>query len=182
MALVENIQREDLNPIDRAQGYRTLMDQLGLTQAELQGGSGRNAAPSPTSSACWSWPSRSAPSCGTGSFARPCQAPGGGGGHPRAATAGGAGGQPRAVGPQPGAAAPIPRHPANPQGGGRIVARVSAGSGEEHQPPAGLAHDGLPSASTTSRGASRTSSAMARRWASRSAMSSSRRRWAPAAR
>ena len=37
MALVENIQREDLNPIDRAQSYRTLMDQLGLTQAELAG-------------------------------------------------------------------------------------------------------------------------------------------------
>lgn len=35
MALVENIQREDLNPIERAQGYRSLMDQLGLTQAEL---------------------------------------------------------------------------------------------------------------------------------------------------
>jgi len=35
MALVENIQREDLNPIDRASGYRTLLDQLGLTQAEL---------------------------------------------------------------------------------------------------------------------------------------------------
>lgn len=37
MALVENIQREDLNPIERAQGYRTLIDQLGLTQAELAG-------------------------------------------------------------------------------------------------------------------------------------------------
>ena len=37
MALIENIQREDLNPIDRAQGYRTLIDQLGLTQAELAG-------------------------------------------------------------------------------------------------------------------------------------------------
>ncbi len=37
MALVENIQREDLNPLDRAQGYRTLLDQLGLTQAELAG-------------------------------------------------------------------------------------------------------------------------------------------------
>ena len=35
LALVENIQREDLNPMDRAQGYRTLLDQLGLTQAEL---------------------------------------------------------------------------------------------------------------------------------------------------
>jgi len=37
MALIENIQREDLNPIERAQGYRTLIDQLGLTQAELAG-------------------------------------------------------------------------------------------------------------------------------------------------
>ena len=35
MALVENIQREDLNPIDRAQAYRTLASQLGLTQQEL---------------------------------------------------------------------------------------------------------------------------------------------------
>ncbi|HEV2294230.1 MAG TPA: ParB/RepB/Spo0J family partition protein [Tepidisphaeraceae bacterium] len=35
MALVENIQREDLNPLDRAHGYRTLLDQLGMTQAEL---------------------------------------------------------------------------------------------------------------------------------------------------
>lgn len=37
MALIENIQREDLNPIDRAGAYRSLMDQLGLTQAELAG-------------------------------------------------------------------------------------------------------------------------------------------------
>ncbi|HUQ68326.1 MAG TPA: ParB/RepB/Spo0J family partition protein [Planctomycetaceae bacterium] len=37
MALIENVQREDLNPIDRAQAYRALMDQLGLTQAELAG-------------------------------------------------------------------------------------------------------------------------------------------------
>jgi ParB family transcriptional regulator, chromosome partitioning protein len=37
MALVENIQRENLNPIDRAQAYRSLMTQLGLTQAELAG-------------------------------------------------------------------------------------------------------------------------------------------------
>jgi ParB family chromosome partitioning protein len=35
MALVENIQRENLNPIDRAQAYRILMSQLGLTQQEL---------------------------------------------------------------------------------------------------------------------------------------------------
>jgi len=42
MALVENIQREDLNPIDRALGYRTLIEQLGLTQAELAGRMGED--------------------------------------------------------------------------------------------------------------------------------------------
>jgi ParB family chromosome partitioning protein len=35
MALVENIQRENLNPLDRAAAYRALLDHLGLTQAEL---------------------------------------------------------------------------------------------------------------------------------------------------
>lgn len=35
MALIENIQRENLNPIDRALAYKSLMTQLGLTQAEL---------------------------------------------------------------------------------------------------------------------------------------------------
>lgn len=35
LALVENIHREDLNPIDRAIAYRALVQQLGLTQAEL---------------------------------------------------------------------------------------------------------------------------------------------------
>jgi ParB family chromosome partitioning protein len=35
MALIENIQRDDLNPIERAQGYRSLMVALGLTHAEL---------------------------------------------------------------------------------------------------------------------------------------------------
>lgn len=35
LALVENIQREDLNPIDRAQGYRQLHAEFGLTQEEV---------------------------------------------------------------------------------------------------------------------------------------------------
>lgn len=35
MALVENIHREDLNPLERALAYSGLMTQLGLTQAEL---------------------------------------------------------------------------------------------------------------------------------------------------
>lgn len=35
VALIENIQREDLNAIEAARGYRQLMDQFGLTQTEL---------------------------------------------------------------------------------------------------------------------------------------------------
>lgn len=34
MALIENLQRQDLNPIEEASGYRTLMDEYGLTQEE----------------------------------------------------------------------------------------------------------------------------------------------------
>ena len=34
LALVENLQREDLNPIEEAKGYKTLIDEYGLTQEE----------------------------------------------------------------------------------------------------------------------------------------------------
>lgn len=34
LALVENLQREDLNPIEEARGFRQLMDEYGLTQEE----------------------------------------------------------------------------------------------------------------------------------------------------
>ena len=35
LAIVENLQREDLNPIELAQGYKRLMDECGLTQDEI---------------------------------------------------------------------------------------------------------------------------------------------------
>ena len=35
IALIENLQREDLNAVEEAMGYRTLMDQYGLTQEQV---------------------------------------------------------------------------------------------------------------------------------------------------
>ncbi|MEM9379832.1 MAG: ParB/RepB/Spo0J family partition protein [Planctomycetota bacterium] len=35
LALVENVQREDLDPIEKAEGYRSLMDRVGLTQEQI---------------------------------------------------------------------------------------------------------------------------------------------------
>ncbi len=35
LALIENLQREDLNPIEEAEGYKTLMDTFGFTQEQV---------------------------------------------------------------------------------------------------------------------------------------------------
>lgn len=35
LALIENLQREDLNPLEEAEGYKSLMENFGLTQEEL---------------------------------------------------------------------------------------------------------------------------------------------------
>ena len=42
IALVENLQREDLNPIEVAEGYRSLMDEYGLTQEEISARLGKS--------------------------------------------------------------------------------------------------------------------------------------------
>ena len=41
-ALIENIQREDLNPIEEAQAYRRLSDDLGLTQEQIADAVGKD--------------------------------------------------------------------------------------------------------------------------------------------
>jgi ParB family chromosome partitioning protein len=42
IALVENLQREDLNPIEEAEAYRTLMDEFGLSQEEISSAVGKS--------------------------------------------------------------------------------------------------------------------------------------------
>jgi len=42
LALIENLQREDLNPLDEARAYRRLVDEFGLTQAQVAQRVGRD--------------------------------------------------------------------------------------------------------------------------------------------
>jgi ParB family chromosome partitioning protein len=42
LALIENLQREDLNPLEEARGYETLMDRYGLTQEEVASSVGKS--------------------------------------------------------------------------------------------------------------------------------------------
>jgi ParB family chromosome partitioning protein len=42
LALVENLQREDLSPLEEAQAYRRLSDEFGLTQEEIAGRVGKS--------------------------------------------------------------------------------------------------------------------------------------------
>ncbi len=42
LALIENIQREDLNPIETALGYRNLMNKFGISQTDLAGYCGKS--------------------------------------------------------------------------------------------------------------------------------------------
>ncbi len=42
LALIENLQREDLSPLDEAHAYRRLVEEFGLTQAQVAGRVGRD--------------------------------------------------------------------------------------------------------------------------------------------
>lgn len=42
LALIENLQREDLNPVEEARGYRVLLDEHGLSQAEISAQVGKS--------------------------------------------------------------------------------------------------------------------------------------------
>ena len=42
IALIENLQRENLNPIEEAQGYFELMESFGMTQDEISKTVGRS--------------------------------------------------------------------------------------------------------------------------------------------
>ena len=42
LALIENLQRQDLNPIEEALGYQSLMDEYGMTQEETAGRVGKS--------------------------------------------------------------------------------------------------------------------------------------------
>lgn len=42
LALVENIQREELGPLEEAEGYRALLEEFGLTQAEVAAAVGKS--------------------------------------------------------------------------------------------------------------------------------------------
>ena len=58
-ALVENIQRADLNAIEEATAYQLLIDQFKLTQEELAQRVGRAGRPSRTRCGCCGFPRRS---------------------------------------------------------------------------------------------------------------------------
>ena len=42
VALLENVQRQDLSPLEEADGYRRLIDEFGHTQAELASALGKS--------------------------------------------------------------------------------------------------------------------------------------------
>ena len=57
LALIENLQRQDLNPLEEALGYQTLMNEYGLTQEEAAGRVGKSRpAVANALRLLWLWP------------------------------------------------------------------------------------------------------------------------------
>lgn len=52
IALIENLQREDLHFLEEAEGYEQLMEQFHLTQEAMAARVGKNSLLSPTSCVC----------------------------------------------------------------------------------------------------------------------------------
>ena len=65
MALIENIQREDLNAIEVALAFRKLIDTYDLTQDRLSERLGKREPQSPTIFVCLSFPQRFSSGCAT---------------------------------------------------------------------------------------------------------------------
>ena len=54
LALIENLQRQDLNPMEEALGYRSLMDEYQMTQEEVAKVIRKTPVqPLPTACGCW---------------------------------------------------------------------------------------------------------------------------------
>lgn len=59
LALIENLQRQDLNPMEEALGYRSLMEEYQMTQEEVAKAIGQiPTCHRPTACACWRCHSR----------------------------------------------------------------------------------------------------------------------------
>lgn len=53
LGLIENLQREDLNPAEEARGYQVLMEEYGLTQEQVADRWENPGLPSPIPCGCW---------------------------------------------------------------------------------------------------------------------------------
>ena len=154
ISLIENLQREDLNPIDAAKGIRALMQQCGYTQEKVSTPAGQKparggqpaAGAEPAGGGYGDGPGRAAdrgarPGAGGADGGRGAAGPGpeGGGGGPERAPAGGAGRQRRAAtqeasekgngsgagaGRAAGAAAGEDRHEGHPDGDGQRKGKI----------------------------------------------------------
>ena len=57
LGLIENLQREDLNPAEEARGFQTLMEEYGLTQEQVADRMGKSR-PAIANTPCVCWPCR----------------------------------------------------------------------------------------------------------------------------